>query len=511
VAEMKRWALAATLCATSIVTADAAFAQCPGRPTDPGGVVGFDYDGDTSAQYDTPEGRVRVHFTEDGAHAPDLETTPPNDDPDFVVLVGQVAEESLDGYEALGFRAPVSDVADSCDSDGGDDRLDIYLVDFGAGDGQVVAGPCSGVGAARTCAAFALVDHRLAGYPSDTVAARTVVGHEVFHVLQNAYVTDLAAWFSEGSAQWAADHLHPELDDLEAFIPAFFEETDRSIDNPPGGAAGAFLYGSAIWPVFLEQRHDTDVVRSILEAGPAGDAIWPAHDAALATRDSSMAATFPEFAAWNGATGSRAGSFGYADAADYPEVAVESLAGALPLTYEGATSGFASRYVHVDVGATTARASLDTDPERNAGVVLRLTNGRAEEGAALPMPATFEGEALLIVAGVSPRKPDGPFTLTVEVATDEGAGGSTSSTASASGATAATSTSATSSSGPGGGGVGGSDAGDGDDDAAEDDGGCSCGMPGASERPLGGALALVAASLWAARRRAPRAIRRSSS
>lgn len=483
--------MAVAAAVATVASAGAADAQCPGRPDDPGGVVGFDYGSATVAEYDTPEGRVRVHYTEDGPDAPDLDTTPPHEAPDFVTLVGEVAEQSLDGYEALGFRAPVSDVSASCDSDGGDDRLDIYLVDFGAGDGQVVAGPCSG----GACAGFALVDSRLAAYSSDVEGARTVVAHELFHVVQNAYVRDLDTWFSEGTAQWAADHLHPELTDLEAFLPAFFEESDRSIDTPPGGAAGAFLYATAVWPVFLEQRFDQDTVRSVLEAMATGQEIWPAHDAALASRSGSMATAFPEFAAWNGATGSRAGGFGYADAAAYPEVEIEELGSTLPMTHEGATSGFSSLYLHVNVGATPALASIDTDPGRNAGAVLRLVNGKAATGALLPMPATFDGEALLIVAGVSPQKPDGPFSVTVDVAPLDA--GTT--------ASAGTGDAAATGSGAGGG--------EGADGEGEEDDGCSCALPGRSRVGLGAAnggllAALVAAALMRRRSRLPFSARR---
>lgn len=453
-------------------TASAAEAQCPGRPTDPGGVVGFDYDGDTVAHYDAPGGRVRVHYAEGGSHAPDDTATPPNTAPDFVVLVGEVAEESLAAYADLGFREPVPDVSASCDSDGGDDRLDVYLVNFGSGDGQTVSGPCTVSGSSATCSAFVLVDHQLAGYASDTIAARTVVAHELFHVVQPAYVADLETWLSEGTAQWAADKLHPGLNDLESFLPAFFEEADRSLDNPPGGAAGAFLYGSAIWPVFLEQRFDSGVVADILESLSAGSDTWPAHDAALALRDSAMGAAFPEFAAWNGATGQRARTFGYDDAASYPEVTVEEIADSLPQTIEGITSGFSSRYFHIDVGPMRARVTIDANPGRNAGLVLPLMDGKAMDGSLLLMPATFQGEALIVVAGVSPLKPDGPFTVDIEVAPDEPEDTTTTTSAAGGAAAGGATTNGASASGSGGGAAT-------EDTYRERDDGCSCSMPGA--------------------------------
>ena len=88
----------------------------------------------------------------------------------------------------------------------------------------------------------------------------------------------------------------------------------------------AFLYGSAIWPVFLSERFGDDIVRSVLEQeAQQGDSAIAATDAVLRALQSSIADEFPLFAAWNAATGARAGGGGYLNASDYPEVELDEL------------------------------------------------------------------------------------------------------------------------------------------------------------------------------------------
>src|SRR5687768_15392821 len=81
-----------------------------------------------------PDGRVRVWYLLDTAAAVPAEDTAPADGiPDFVADVAAVADESHRIYvEELGFRAPLADTTFlPAGEAGGDERLDIYLVDFG--------------------------------------------------------------------------------------------------------------------------------------------------------------------------------------------------------------------------------------------------------------------------------------------------------------------------------------------------------------------------------------------
>ena len=253
----------ATLAAISCTARAAAGAPCLAlRPTD--AAADWSYAGAEAASYDTAEGSFRVWYTKAGKHAP------PGSDgssvPAAVIDAGAAAEAGLARYTALGFRRPVSDAQSPCPDNGGSERFDLYLIDFNAADGTVVLDSCeAGASGAETCAGFMLVENDFAkgAYASLTQALQTVVPHELFHLVQGAYSSNGEVWWSEGTAQWATQQVYPELRDLEAFLPAYFQRTERALDFPPVGAAAAFSYATAIWSVFLAEKLAPSVPRSV--------------------------------------------------------------------------------------------------------------------------------------------------------------------------------------------------------------------------------------------------------
>ena len=348
---------------------------------------------------------VKVFHDTSGTHA----TSPAN-----AALAAEIAEDALVQFAAMGFRAPLSDTG--CASHGGDGKLDVYLVKFAGSDGTTVRESCRG----GVCASYVLSEASFFGrsYASARQGFETVVPHEIFHAVQYAYDAEPERFWAEGTAQWAADRLRPELNDLERNLPAFFAESSRSIDTPPAGAAAGFLYGAAIWPVFLTERHGEAIVREVLELEAGGPSALAAADAALAERSTSLAAEFPLFVAWNACTADRAGEGGYPAAHEYP-----SIGDAVP--FEGApsgvTSGF-SNFTYLAVAGETSTVSVDTDAERNGALLVPLEEGRCRLDRAAPLPASFSGEALVIVSGITPKKSDAPFALTLAPGGGEAAG-----------------------------------------------------------------------------------------
>jgi hypothetical protein len=400
-------ALAAAVLTCGSLAADRASADCPQvRPTDPGGYAGFAYGADPTGSHATPEGRVRVWYATAGLHAPNGANA--------AEIAGHAVEEAIDGYAARGFLPPIGDGDyPACASNGGDARLDVYLVHFPGADGLATTERCAEVGATLRCSGFILVDSRLddLGYASFEQGARTVLPHEYFHLVQDAYDAGMDRWWAEGTAQWATKQLHPELTDLERFLPAFFSSTSRSIDAPPGGVVAAFLYGTAVWPVFLSERRGPTIVREILEQqGATG--VTPL-DAVLALEGSTLAAEFTTFTAWNAATGARAGSGGYPLAASYPEVKIIDLPADVGTSVKGITSGLAAAYYRI--AAKEPRiVTLASDASRNAAVVVPLEGGVARLDAMIPLPARVEGDAVIVIAGQRALKTDAPFTLRIE-------------------------------------------------------------------------------------------------
>lgn len=398
-------ALVALLAAGSAGAADCV------RPTDAGGYGGFDYGSATVQSFGNAA--VLVWYTTGGVHAVDATSTRGDGVPDAVASVASVTADALAQYAAMGFRAPVSDADATCGSNGGDGRLDVYLFHMSGADGETISegARCNaGGGAAVACASFIIAQSRLDQlYASADLGIRTVLPHETFHVVQNAYDANLDRFWAEGSAQWAAKKLDPSLTDLERFLPAFFHDASRALDGPANGVTASFLYGAAIWPVFLTQRFGDDIVRAILdEEGQTGGAALAATDVVLGSMQTSMAVEYPRFASWNAATGTRAGSGGYTDAAKYPMVTVAELG----TSASGTSSGFASYYYHASAGAAVG-VTLDPGMPRNAGTLVPLDGAVAQLDQSALLPANLTGEGIVVVSGTTDDKSDAPFTVTL--------------------------------------------------------------------------------------------------
>lgn len=382
----------------------AAAADCT-RPTDAEGVSGYSY-GSVAVQSFGNE-RVLVWYTTTGTHAVNPKSARDDGVPTDVVEVAQVTADALGSYEAMGYRTPPSDEDATCGSNGGDARLDVYLVRMTGADGMAVPEYARCV-SEHQCSSFLIAKSNYAAtYGSADLGIRTVLPHELFHAVQNAYDTELDRFWAEGTAQWATKQLYPELTDLERNLSAFLSQPSRSLDAPPSGVTAGFLYGSAIWPVFLAERHGDDIVRAILEreATDSFSAIQ-ASDAQLGTLDSSIASEFPLFAAWNAGTGARAGTGGYALAQDYPEVPVSELSESA----QDISSGLSSFYFHFQ---TDRRLSftLDTDAKRNTGVLVPLEAGVARLDRIAALPTAFDGEGLIVVSGITTAKTDAKFRI----------------------------------------------------------------------------------------------------
>ncbi len=280
-------------------------------------------DADIVVSHDSPGGAFRVHYTTAGVNAVPAADLDQSGVPDFVEETATTYDEVLAFYESLGYRAPLPD--DDVVDNGGDGRFDVYLIDFAGNadgafrtDGYLSTNPDRGVG-------YMVQENDFAGYgyPSLTVAIRTLSSHEFFHGVQAAYDAFQGSIASEGTAVWASEAFDPSLEDLEWFAAGYLDNVERSLDKPLPGPVDPFSYGSAIFWQFLAERFDDGFVLSLWEALENGAGTdpdwWDTLDAELAARGSSFAESFTEFATWNLYTGNRAsGAYGYAAAADYP-------------------------------------------------------------------------------------------------------------------------------------------------------------------------------------------------
>jgi MYXO-CTERM domain-containing protein len=291
-------------------------------------------------------GRVAVHYVTTTADAVPATDAGGNGVPDFVESVAAVAEAALTGYETIGFRLPVSDAAIS--DNGGDGRVDIYLKDLQQADGNAAIDTCTG----DICIGHALTENDYAGfsYPSIAEAIETVVTHELFHLVQDAYDRGQPTVWSEGSAVWAVEHLYPTNVDFDRFLGGFLQRTYRPLERGGGGFGDPYPYGAALWPYFIEHSIGAGVMVAVWDAcvdTGTDPEFLEAFDAVLPSMSTTTEDVFTEFTRWNLFTRGRAARGGYPDASAWVEVPFES-----PITAAGEVQidGLSARYVAVTLG-----------------------------------------------------------------------------------------------------------------------------------------------------------------
>lgn len=406
---MRRALVAALLLLPRVANAE----DCPrDRPTDPAGYAGITY-GSAVAKSFVSEGTgaARIHYVETGPHAPVLTSTRSDGVPDRVARAGAIIEEAIAGFAKKGYRKPPSD-GDyaACASNGGDGKIDVYLVDMKGSDGLATRERCVAVNGAEVCTGAILVEngYEARGYKDYDEGARTVIPHEYFHLVQNGYDARIDRWWAEGTAQWATKQLHPDLEDLERFLPSFFAELDRPIDSPPGGATAAFLYGSALFPQYLGEAHAPGLIVEVFNKLDGNNgAVLPSLESVLNARSNALPDAFAAFASWNAATGSRAGEAGYRERAKYPEAEVAATE-PLPFRVAQLFAGFASKYFRVEEPAELA---LEGDPSRVGALALSLVDGKVDLASARALPTRTAGPSIVVVTGRSAAKTDVTFVL----------------------------------------------------------------------------------------------------
>ena len=307
------------------------------RPTDGDGWQGNGYGDVTAHNHVSESGRFKVWYTLEGNDAvPEADESPADGVPDFVNKVAghlDTTHQKLVGE--VGLRPPLDDSMYHDRPDyGGDGKFDVYLMDMNDSDGYRVVEACRQ--GPPQCAGYLAIENDFVGfhYPSADIAIKILTSHEYPHAIQDAYLADIPRFWSEGTATWAEEYVFPEQQDFEGFLRSYFQNLDRPIDAEQAGNLGdSYPYGTAIWPKFLEEKFGVAVIPAIFEQladrGEGAD-IWKATDAVLQNHDSTLGEAFARFAVWNGLTGSRAelttDEVGYADAANYPEASIESLA-----------------------------------------------------------------------------------------------------------------------------------------------------------------------------------------
>lgn len=160
--------------------------------------------------------------------------------------------------------------------EGGDDAIDIYLVDWCVvRDGECLPSLAGVLGTARTAPPYTGDPGTSSGFIwlprtllRDPAELRRTVVHEIFHALQFAHQAyagfhpDLR-WLYEGSAKWSETHFIEEAARAHSFYERFYQKLDLPLDaHEPTKRP----YATYIWFLFAEQETGGAVVDRLFEA-----------------------------------------------------------------------------------------------------------------------------------------------------------------------------------------------------------------------------------------------------
>lgn len=190
----------------------------------------------------------------------------------------------------------------------------------------------------------------------DDIYLKITTGHEFFHAVQFGYDVNFAYTYqginwAEATATWVEDILYDSNNDYVNYLPNFFDYTDYSIFSSIIPSGTYFAYALNIWPRFLSEYYDNDIVRSIWEtyfdSSVAYESDLKLYDAVgrvLNAEGDDLPSIYHEFALWNLARSP------YKEGSSYPDVLLltDTVLGSYEVESDSAPALYASNYLYFE-------------------------------------------------------------------------------------------------------------------------------------------------------------------
>jgi hypothetical protein len=202
-----------------------------------------------------PNGRFRVWYS-----ANDTSETYAS------VALNALEDEIYPKLIGLGLKAPASDFIHDCN--GGDEKLDVYLVpNFGAesvNNALGLAEPQCGSGTGVS-------SYLLAKDGMSEEQLKSTLAHEFMHAVQFEYRNIRCLgnyrWLMEATATWAKDFVYPTNNLEHPYAPPFLETPEKSLDDPKTKDGKDYRkYGAYLFFQFLTKTLGNDRIKAIFEA-----------------------------------------------------------------------------------------------------------------------------------------------------------------------------------------------------------------------------------------------------
>ena len=294
---------------------------------------------------DSPKGLFRIHYTTTGLDAL-------FGGAESAVKIADIMD-SVYAYivDTLGYPPPPQDGYEP----GGDEKYDIYMRYLGSlfyGQTWTDSLRYPTFQQATSYIEMNSDPRKLVNYeqrPMDAI--RVTAAHEFFHAVQFGIdwgeAEDFGStsierrYWMEMSAVWMEEEIYDDINDYYYYLNYFYSVPELSIQRF-AGSTDLHPYASAVYPIFLSEKFDRDIVRDIwLLCGSMGfgpSFLRAANSAILVASDSTedWSTSFSEFALWNYLTGERSDLsikyghddspvVGYSEKEAYPAIPYDKL------------------------------------------------------------------------------------------------------------------------------------------------------------------------------------------
>ena len=312
------------------------------------GEIGFYFDGDIASRSseDRAEsegldqtldnGYFRFHYTTSGTHAIANSDTNNNSIPDYidqmVDVFAHVASIQLDSFL---YSEPPSDSWYPANSDnGGSNHYDVYIRNlqsnvYGyvspenfAQSGSFGDNENSSTTELNALNSYMALRNNYNGFPgTEEESIKVTAAHEFHHAVQSGYDGFEAQWLMEATAVSMEEQVYDEINDCYQYLPSWFNEPHKSLDDQSDHWYGSFIYPQYIYEHlggYLTLRKIWQ--KSILNDSYYGDYSHRAISLALSSEGSSFKDALNKMVVANRvmSSNSNAGVFTYEEAEAYP-------------------------------------------------------------------------------------------------------------------------------------------------------------------------------------------------
>ncbi len=239
----------------------------------------------------SPKGYFKIHYTTSGNNAVQYD-----------INAFAIAADSAYDFEInfLGYPIPPDD-----NSVGGDNRIDIYILNIGAVYGFTEPEEEISPGSEKFTSHIQIHNSFAGFYTTGINAAMVTIAHELHHVIQiGAYGIKysgfelLDQYFYEMHSTAMEEFVFDAVNDYYAYIKSYFNRMDKAFATNSG-------YDLAVWNLYLKEKFDFNILKRQWELKANYRAIQ-AIAISIDERASSFNKEFNEFGIWCYFTGSRA-------------------------------------------------------------------------------------------------------------------------------------------------------------------------------------------------------------